>query len=222
VFILGTQTPETNMTTTDVRHQPCTFLQKAGIPCVIWFEDALQYYGVPTDVFSLYLLVADIDQAGQVFVEHGWIDTPEPPESLIHFLLLHPEIQRRRLNPPVPNLPEPLQMVSTVLLPAGDWHFPAQELLLNQFYPSLPTLTNSLISKLLDAPHGSRLQDTMSLYLVYLYGHVQSLKDPLFANKISYENRRFHNDANAGLLVGTLPIIEYERQLRDQLRNERT
>ena len=116
-------------------------------------------------------------------------------------------------------------MVSTVFLPAADWPFSVQELVwaasLNQFYPSLPTLINSLISKLLDAPHDSRLQSTMGLYLMYLYGNVESLKERSFLNKISWENRQFHKDAIASLPVCTLPMIEYERQAREQLRSEK-
>ncbi|TPX13912.1 uncharacterized protein E0L32_005612 [Thyridium curvatum] len=207
------------------RHQPCIILQRAGISCTVWFEDALAHYGVPTDVFSLYVLVADIDQARQALVHNGWTDALEPPETLTHFLLCHPEVQRRRLNPPASDAAAPHWMVSTVLLPADDWYFPAQELAWsasqNHFYPSLPPLTNSLISKLLDAPHASRLQSTMALYLVYLYGHVKPLKDREFTKNIMYENRRFHSDAVAGLSVGTLPVIEEERRFRDQLRSEK-
>lgn len=210
------------------RLHPCLLLQKAGIPCVIWFEDALAFYGVPTGVFSLYLLVSDHEQAGQILAQHGWTDASEPPESLTHFLLWHPEIPRRRLNPPPLKAASPslFPLVSTVLLPAADWNFPASELVWaaadNRFYPSLSTLIDCLISKLLDAPHRSRLQDTMAMYLMYLYDHVESLKHRSFIEKISYENRRLHSDAVAGLPVGTLPMIEHERQVRDQLRSEKS
>jgi len=209
--------------TTSTRYQPCALLQKASIPCAIWFEDALAYYGVPTMVFSLYVLVADTNQAGQVLIQNDWTDVSEPPETLTHFLLWHPEVRRRRLDPPASNPAAPHQMVSTVLLPAADWNFSVQELTsaasLNRFYPSLPTLTDSLISKLLDAPHDSMLQSFMATYVMYLYGHVKVLKDQSFADKIRYENRQFHRDAIAGLKVGTLPIIAHERRVRDELRS---
>ncbi|KAI5917427.1 hypothetical protein F4810DRAFT_696409 [Camillea tinctor] len=58
----------------------------------------------------------------------------------------------------------------------------------------------------------------MALYVVYLYGHVNLLKNREFANHINYENSQFHRDAVAGLRVGTLPVIAEERRLRDQLR----
>ncbi|RMD44137.1 hypothetical protein DV735_g1039, partial [Chaetothyriales sp. CBS 134920] len=150
--------------------------EKAGIPCTIWFEDALAYHGVPTDVFSLYILVADIEQAREA------------------------------------------------MLDTADWYFPMSELAWsaseNDFYPSLPTLINSLISKLLDAPHDTRLQRTMALYVVYLYGHVKTLKDQNFVKHIKHENRHFHDDALAGYNIGTLPVIAEERRLRDEMRYE--
>jgi hypothetical protein len=205
------------------RHQPCVLLQKAGIPCAVWFEDALAHYGVPTEVFSLYVLVADIDQARQVLVQESWTDACEPPETLTHFLLRHPEVERRRLNPPVSDPATPHQVVSTVFLPAADWDMSSEELTwassLNRYYPSLATLTDSLISKLLDAPRDSDLQSWMAVYVLYLYSHVKALKDPSFVDDIRYENRQFHRDAAAGRSIGTLPAIAHQREVRDKLRS---
>ena len=48
------------------------FLQEEGIPSVVWFEDAIGHYGVPTVVFDLYLLVSDIDAAAEVLLRRGW------------------------------------------------------------------------------------------------------------------------------------------------------
>ncbi|KAK4038390.1 hypothetical protein C8A01DRAFT_47963 [Parachaetomium inaequale] len=38
------------------RHQPCDILRAQGIPFLLWFEDALAVYGVPTALFDLHLL----------------------------------------------------------------------------------------------------------------------------------------------------------------------
>ncbi|KAF9877992.1 hypothetical protein CkaCkLH20_04568 [Colletotrichum karsti] len=115
-------------------------------------------------------------------------------------------------------------MVSTVLLPAADWNLSTNELVWaassNHFFPSLSALTNSLISKLLDAPHDSHLQSTMAMHLLYLYGHVKSLKVQSFIDSISPENRQFHIDAVSGQPVGTLPMIAHEREVRAQVRRE--
>ncbi|KAF2475535.1 uncharacterized protein BDR25DRAFT_382564 [Lindgomyces ingoldianus] len=54
------------------RHQPCYILHDHGIPCVVWFEDAVAYYGVPTIVFDLYVLVSDIDSRTGAYLK--WMD----------------------------------------------------------------------------------------------------------------------------------------------------
>src|SRR4051812_8728567 len=56
----------------NARFQPCYSLLEAGIPCVVWCEDAVGYYGVPTVVFDLYVLVSDIDEAAKVLIQEGW------------------------------------------------------------------------------------------------------------------------------------------------------
>lgn len=43
-----------------------------GVPCVVWFEDAIAHYGVPTVVFDLYILVPDISTAADVLAGAGW------------------------------------------------------------------------------------------------------------------------------------------------------
>ena len=54
------------------RYLPCTLLQNAGIACVVWFEDAIAYYGVPTIVFDLYVLVQDPAAAAELLLRNGW------------------------------------------------------------------------------------------------------------------------------------------------------
>jgi hypothetical protein len=220
---------------TPARHQPCLLLQEAGVPCVVWFEDALHHYGVPIVVFDLYLLVPDINQAAQVLLHKGWTHATAQPSSDMNFLARHPEIEHRRLNPPggdpggqplpwPPPLPGELRPspVTTVLLPAADWKFPAEKLAaasLNGFSPPLPALTDALIERLLDSPHGSRLQGHVALQICYLYGHVRELRERSVAEELINENRQFHNDALYGMDIGTLPVLAHERQVRDELRN---
>lgn len=45
------------------RFSPCRILYEAGVPCVIWGEDALTAYDIPTIVFGLFLLVHDPESA---------------------------------------------------------------------------------------------------------------------------------------------------------------
>jgi hypothetical protein len=62
-----------NNLTTPARYQPCVLLPKAGIPYTVWFEDALAYYGVPTDVFSLYVLDQHRPSSG-TGLRSEWLD----------------------------------------------------------------------------------------------------------------------------------------------------
>ncbi|KAL2753279.1 hypothetical protein ACRALDRAFT_1065392 [Sodiomyces alcalophilus JCM 7366] len=219
------------------RYIPCSILQEARIPCVVWFEDALWHYGVPTGVFDLYLLVPDIDQAAKALLHQGWNDTPPPSKFIFHFLASHPEITHRRLCPPGANKVEPPRWPptppgevtpkpgTTILLRAADFHFPTKHFAptptsLEGYFPPLPVLINTLIDSLLEAPHGSRLQGAMALQVCYLYEHVHELKERSFSKEIKYENRQFHHDALLGLDIGTLPVLAAERRIRDELRKE--
>lgn len=47
-------------------------LHDSNIPCIIWCEDAVGYYGVPTVVFNLHILVPDIHKAAKVLTQRGW------------------------------------------------------------------------------------------------------------------------------------------------------
>jgi len=61
------------------RLQPCYLLQESGIPCIVWFEDALLYYGVPVLLHALHVLVPDINEAADVLVRKDWtLITPAP------------------------------------------------------------------------------------------------------------------------------------------------
>jgi hypothetical protein len=71
------------------RFEPCFLLYQKGVQSVIWFEDALYRYSVPTAVFKLYLLVLDINQASQVLEEFGWtlFSTLERPAKISYTLV---------------------------------------------------------------------------------------------------------------------------------------
>ncbi len=79
------------------RHQPCYVLHDHGIPCVVWFEDAIAYYGVPTVVFDLYVLVSDIEIAAQVLIQDGWTLVPQEKGKIGN---ANVDYAQRRLTPP--------------------------------------------------------------------------------------------------------------------------
>lgn len=61
---------------TDRRYEACRTLNASEVPCAIWFEDAIAYYGVTTVLFDLYMLVHDIDAAARVLNKAGWVLAP--------------------------------------------------------------------------------------------------------------------------------------------------
>ena len=57
-------------------------LSDKQVPHVIWFEDALFQYGVPTVVFDLYILVEDIDLASEILAMAGWTFDMQGPHRI--------------------------------------------------------------------------------------------------------------------------------------------
>ena len=52
------------------------------VPYVIWFEDTLRHYGVPTALFDLYLLIPDLDEAAELLVKPGWVIGSQGPHTI--------------------------------------------------------------------------------------------------------------------------------------------
>jgi hypothetical protein len=215
------------------RYQPCYILSDNNIPCVVWCEDALAHYGVPTVVFSLYLLVPNIDQAAEVLVQRGWHleDKTQtkfgnaPLRSARHRLTPAVDAARKRptwspgMGPPPPPSNEPPGPTTTILLPASEWNYYFPKTGDQNFIPPLPALLDGLIDKLLDDP----LTETMfwnhlAVLIAYLYGYVPATKQKSFAEELKYDHRQFHYDCLSGMSTG-LPFIRHERKIREALRN---
>jgi hypothetical protein len=52
-----------------IRYKSCIVFEKTKISYVIWFEDALRHYGVPTALFDLYILLLDLGTAANALVD---------------------------------------------------------------------------------------------------------------------------------------------------------
>lgn len=214
------------------RYEPCRLLRKAGIDCVVWFEDAIFFYGVPTIGFDLHLLVSDVDEAAQVLIRSEWTEY-DKGKARRHFLDEHPHIRRRRLDPPggvdtgeaktwppPPPTGKPPGPSTVVLLPAQEWGYPPVKLgehATEEFFPRLPALVDALITTLLETDDRGVCRH-LSIQVAYIYDYCQSLKKRSFADHLIPENRQFHYDAVAGASVSTLPVIAHERRVRDELR----
>ncbi|CZT12922.1 uncharacterized protein RAG0_16570 [Rhynchosporium agropyri] len=218
------------------RFQACSLLLEAGIPCVVWCEDAVAHYGVPTVVFDLYVLVPDIEEAAKALIQEGWSlgDCTQSKFGNARLVSAH-----RSLIPPIdsnptakPDLSTPITglpplpskrrpaPVKTILLPAAEWKFtlPRYEGSPTSVFPPLPKLLDGLVDKLLDDP----LTDSMFwIHLVvligYLYDYVPVLREIAFAEKLTFDHRQFHFDWLSGMTIG-LPFTRHERLIRDALR----
>ena len=225
---------------TNPRLQPCYLLHESKIPCVVWFEDAIGHYGVPTVVFKLHILVPNIDEATEVLVQRGWTLAAQDPSEIQNAManrtlryLMPPKDDSAKTSPNDPQgtekqlIPQPSKdlpgQTTTLLLPAADWNFTLLEYCANAsidtFYPPLPALLDALIDSLLDTPsNDTTLQRHLACQVSYLYLYVPVLREKSFAEHLKYEHRQFHFDWLSGMSVGTLPFIAHEHTIRDALR----
>jgi hypothetical protein len=202
-------------------------LRDHDIPCLVWFEDAIAPYGVPTVVFNLHLLVPDIDDAARALMSKGWTDAG-PLKSSYNFLM--GPIPQRRLNPPditapgtappAPSFKDPPGPTLTVLLPAAYWNVSVDDLRpcsSDGFVPPLVVLMDALIDSFLDATSGP-LQTRLGTHVGYVYTHCKLLKTQDFADRLKLEHRQFHYDALSKPGTGTMRFLEEQRQIRGEIR----
>ncbi|KAI0379563.1 hypothetical protein F5Y04DRAFT_259368 [Hypomontagnella monticulosa] len=219
------------------RLAPCRTLLQHSVPSVVWFEDAIGRYGVPTVVFDLHLLVPDINLAHSILCREGWV--PVEPEPLSYLASTRSLGFRRLLAPPIERPPsltdEPIwpppppdaqprsERVATVLFEAVEWGVTV-DILTNAsdvtFLPPLPIVIDALIDALLDAPLESGLRWQVATMMAYLYEHASELKDRKFANWLDPMHRQFHTDCVSGQMscLWAIPFIRYERRVRDATR----
>lgn len=214
------------------RLQPCYILRDNNIPCVVWCEDAVGYHGVPTVVFSFYILVLDIDKAAQALIQRGWRLEDSAQSKFGNYPLrsahqrLTPPIDDTQMTPvwspgagppPPPSELPPPGPTTTILLPASEWNFTFKRS--NQsFFPPLPELLDALIEKLLNTPLTESIWHHLAVLIAYLYGYAPALREKSFAEHLKYEHRQFHYDYLSGMSTGTLPFIRHERAIRDALQ----
>ncbi|GES64211.1 NAD-dependent 15-hydroxyprostaglandin dehydrogenase [Aspergillus terreus] len=204
----------------EIRYSSCLVLENIGIPYVIWFEDALAHYGVPTIVFDLYLLILDIDTAADALIKAGWVVDTQNPHRIGDSVVTIPQTP----------LISPDQKTKTVLLLASDWRFPLaadpplERVPVNDHSPSklsfplLPGLLDALIESWLVGPtEDATLLVRLAVYFNYLYGYVPALKERSFADQMKYEHRQFHFDVLAGMDSSTFPFRNHQRGIRDAL-----
>ena len=203
------------------RLQPCFALHDSGIPCVVWFEDAIAHYGVPTVLFKLYILVPDIDTAAQELTRRGWVLTPQQAK------VGNAEVEQAMRHLEAPDYErgtEPPGTATTVLLSAADWNYNLPNKLQipsnsATFFPPLPYMLDALIDSLLDAPSSNiMLQRHLACQIAYLYAHVPALREPSFAGFLKLEHRQYRSDTLSGMNTGNVKCIAHQHNSRDAIR----
>jgi len=222
---------------------PCYLLHESKIPCVVWFEDAIGHYGVPTVVFKLHILVPNIDDAAEVLVQRGWTLVVQEQAEILNVMAdrarrclvppkdasceAPPNIASQSMGPPPPPNKEPPGPTTTLILPAADWNFTLPDFAEHtsngsriNFYPPLPGLLDALIDSLLDAPsNNGHLQSYLACQISYLYSYTPALNQRSFAQNLKYEHRQYHFDSLSGMTTGTLQFIAHQRTIRELLRH---
>ena len=215
----------------DDRLQPCRALCHEGIPCAVWFEDAIAHYGVPTVSFDLYVLVTDIELAAHELIELGWVSTLRPPKvgnaTIQREMRSLTSSQTAGARTPHKETEDSNWPGSTgiVLLPAADWNYVLPDRIdisqdASAFFPPLSGLLDALIDSMLDAPPTSiMLHIHLVCQISYLYGHVAALGKRSFAEELKLEHRQYHLDVLTGMNSSSIKFKEHQREIRDAIKD---
>lgn len=205
-----------------LRYKPCKIFSDHQLPHVVWFEDALFYYGVPTVLFVLYILVQDIDLASDILAKAGCtlmqgehrignarvdpINFPQwqliSPDGKNKISLLHAARWKFCLTRDTPLELVPLEGSSSQKVP----------------FPPLAAFLDALIESWLDCPsENAVLLMTLAYQISYLYSYGPALKERSFAERMKYGHRQFHFDVLTGMEIGSLKFPKHQRSIRDAL-----
>jgi hypothetical protein len=218
------------------RYTPCRVLKERGISCLVWFEDALAYYGVDTGCFDVHVIVNDVDAAQAVLTANGgWVCLSPAPRS--QFLRdIQPQLRflQRPLNVALPPGVPANQVLTLVLMPAALWggaivlpdvaapeyqqpglddHWP--------FIPRLPDLVNGLLTQWLDALPAERptLRRYVELWISAVLNQVSLVReDRDFVARLAPENRQLFLDMLAGIDLTPAATHAHERAVRGDIR----
>jgi hypothetical protein len=212
------------------RHATCRILEQSDIPCVLWHEDALAYYGVKTALFHIHILVPDVHLAAEALLQRGYALLSSKPNNRTSSV----EDAERWLKLPDPenermDLDLQFGEVAVVLHCAEDWSFalpvscrasyPSSASLPPSFIPRLQDFLDALIDKWLD-DSDEDFRRRLTYYLGYLYRYVPVLHSPDFARFMKPDHRQYHADQLSGMNMGTIYCRQHEKKIRDAIRSK--
>ncbi|KAI9885256.1 MAG: hypothetical protein M1823_002961 [Watsoniomyces obsoletus] len=197
------------------RYLPCRVLRDEGFACLAWFEHPVRYYGVPTELFNLYLLVEDVDEASRALTDKGWTHIKPPAYSFLDSV----EADWRWLSAPRrEGEQQPLlsvQSMSVVVLGSvKDWNINLPDVWCVQYrrplaserwpyIPTFPDLMNALFEKWLCGP-----EDQCDL----------QRRDEAFTDYLQMEFRHLHQQILAGVHYLSPQYWKFQRDACQKIR----
>ena len=222
----------------DPRFDPCDCLLRVGIPCKIWGEDVLCFYGVPTGVFDLFLLVSDPEEASKRLVDQGYIRTT-PNERFTYIPELSSQVPRLVASSLAGKLMESFSISSdasdplgaddtilpgVVLLPATDWNYPLPRSVaeLHELIPSLHEYFDCIVEKWMDVPANmDSLRSHLAIHIVYHSLYLDEVWTEGFEKEIRKEHRQLLYDLLADGAGGPVDLVHKDCQIYHQgIRNQ--
>ena len=167
-----------------LRHEGARALNSCGIPCVLWGEDLLRHFEVPTLIFDRFFLVANPEVASSKIESFGFHRLPPNPRYRWLEELTQGSI--RLSNPSGQHSDEDVDHPAVVLLPSAAWHFPlSPSNQLSDIVPPLHVIIESYIDTWLDA---KTLDFCCHLrtHIAYLKDYVKDVKDSSFPGLLRY------------------------------------
>lgn len=164
-------------------------LINSEIPCIVWAENALAHYGVPTMSFDVFVLVTAPKAALKTLELNGFCRVPNNIRYQFNQELINKSIRLSERPDLVTEVET--EAPTTVLMPTAQWHY-SEALLSNdtkELFPPLPALVASLIDAWLDA---ETLSLTLHLgsHLGYIEGHVPDAKTAAFVSQLEHQYHR--------------------------------
>ena len=217
------------------RFSACRILYEASVPCVIWGEDALTAYEIPTIVFDLFLLVHNPESATLVLASHGFKRTTPSPR-FYDIPQMNDDVPRLAQIPvsavhDMVDLPkaDDVNAPGVILLPAKYWRYELPRTVeeADNFIPPLSTLLNTLINVWIDLPpNDTLLREHIATHIGYFYLYNQEIRKPDFENQLAVENRQVHFELLRGndspfVSLMTEKCQEHHRNIRNQIRSGR-
>lgn len=216
-------------TTPSDRFEACPILWEAGITCIIWAEDALGSFGIPTGVNDVFLLVNDPPAAAQALRLSGMRDMPVNP-MYKHIPQLSTEVIRLAHLPSsiVPtedvNVVAGMVRPAVVLLSAKRWHYSLSSTVTDRdtYWPDMASTLNSLMATWMSLTEQDQgLIGHLGILMGYFYLYLEATQADDFANQLSREHRQLHFDllVEDGFEAAVdSPVCQaYHRSIREQI-----